>query len=155
LVQALFSTGSDGRNGGRGADRVAGPAGARVRGTLGELGEGVLALTLISVVVGLVIALAYHYLSMRSQRWASQKRALMQPAITILGFLVRLAIFVGILLVIGFWSPLNILAVCLSFVVVFTILNGIWLYVLATKRRQVPPPAGTGGAKLGDPDAAG
>jgi hypothetical protein len=109
-------------------------------------GEGVLALTLISVAVGLVLAVAYHLLSMRLQRWASQKKALMQPAITVLGFIVRLAIFVVILFAIGFWSPLNILAVCLSFVVVFTILNGIWLFILASKRRRVPPSANAGGA---------
>jgi ABC-type transport system involved in Fe-S cluster assembly fused permease/ATPase subunit len=98
------------------------------------------------VVVGLVLAVAYHYLSMRLQRWVTQKKSLMQPVMTILGFLVRLAVFVGILLALGFWSPLNILAVCLSFVVVFTILNGIWLYSLARKTRGVPPSANAGGA---------
>jgi hypothetical protein len=108
--------------------------------------EGTLALTLISVAIGLVLAVAYHFLSMWLQRWASNKKALMVPVVTILGFFVRLAVFAVILVVLGLWSPLNILAVCISFVVVFTILNGIWLYTLAMKRRGAPPSPGATGA---------
>ncbi len=96
--------------------------------------------------VGIALALAYHYLSMRLQRWVSGKKALMQPAIAVLSFFIRLAVIVAILFALGFWSPLNILAVCLAFVVVFTILNGVWLYVVVTKRRGVPPSANAGGA---------
>ena len=92
--------------------------------------------------IGLVLAVAYHFLSMWLQSWASKKKALMVPIVTVIGFLVRLAVFAGILVAIGFFSPLNILAVCLSFIVVFTILNGIWLYTLATKRRGTPPSPG-------------
>lgn len=116
------------------------------RGLLGRRGEGILALTLISVVVGLALALAYHYLSIRQHRWAAQKETLIQPTFTLLGFFVRMAIFVGILFALGFWTSLNILAVCLSFIVVFTLLNGIWLYFLATRRRGAPPSADAGGA---------
>lgn len=71
----------------------------------------------------------------------------MQPVMTLLGFFARLAVFVVILVVLGLWSPLNILAVCISFVVVFTVLNGIWLYTLVIKRRGIPPSAGTTGAR--------
>lgn len=71
---------------------------------------------------------------------------MMLPIVTILGFFVRLAVIAGILVVLGVWSPLNILAVCLAFVVLFTVLNGIWLYGLATKRGGVPPSAGATGA---------
>lgn len=70
----------------------------------------------------------------------------MQPAVAILSFFVRLAIIVVILFALGLWSPLNILAVCLSFIVVFTILNGVWLYLVATRRRGAQPPANAGGA---------
>jgi hypothetical protein len=99
------------------------------------------------VAIGLVLSVAYHFLSIRLQRWAANRKSMMLPVVTILGFLVRLAVFAGILVALGLWSPLNILAVCLSFVVVFTILNGIWLYVMVIKRREVPPSAGTTGAK--------
>lgn len=70
----------------------------------------------------------------------------MLPIVTVLGFFVRLAVFAGILVVLGLWSPLNILAVCLAFVVLFTVLNGIWLYSLAIKHRGAPPSAGAPGA---------
>jgi hypothetical protein len=106
-----------------------------------------LAVTVISVVVGLVLAVAYHFASMWLQRWASQKRFLFTPLITILGFVVRIAIVVAILIVLGLWSPLNILAVCLSFIILFTVLNGIWLYSLVVKRRGAPPSAGATGVR--------
>ncbi len=102
---------------------------------------------MISVVVGLALAVTYHFLSMRLQRWASQRKFFMLPLVTIVGFIVRLAVLAGILVALGLWSSLNILAVCLSFVVLFTILNGIWLYSLATKRHGVPPSTGVTGAK--------
>jgi len=94
-------------------------------------------------VIGLVLAVAYHVLSMRLQRWVSQKKFLMVPLVTIGGFLIRLAVFAGILVVLGLFTSLNILAVCLAFIVLFTVLNGIWLYTVATKRRGTPPSAGT------------
>jgi len=99
------------------------------------------------VAIGLVLAVAYHVLYIRLQRWASQKKFMMLPIVTIIGFVVRLAVFAGILVAIGLWSPLNILAVCLAFIVVFTILNGIWLYRLTAKRRGAPPSADATGAR--------
>ncbi|HLA80612.1 MAG TPA: hypothetical protein VJP78_03130 [Thermoleophilia bacterium] len=106
--------------------------------------EDALGLAVISVVVGAALAAVYHFLSMRLQQWASHRRFMMVPLVTVLGFIVRLAVFTGILVALGLWSHLNILAVCLSFIVLFTILNGIWLYSLA-KRHGVPPSAGTSG----------
>ena len=71
----------------------------------------------------------------------------MVPIVTVVGFVVRLMVLVGILAVLGLWSPLNILAVCVSFVVLFTILEGIWLYTLASRRHGTPPSAGATGAR--------
>jgi ABC-type transport system involved in Fe-S cluster assembly fused permease/ATPase subunit len=100
----------------------------------------------LSVVVGLALGAAYQLLSMRLQRWASQRKFMMVPLVTILGFVVRLVVLVGILAALGLWSHLNILAVCVSFIVLFTVLNGIWLYTLAIKRHGAPPSAGANGA---------
>jgi drug/metabolite transporter (DMT)-like permease len=108
--------------------------------------EGALALTLISVAVGLVLAVGYHLLSMRFQSWVSRRSATMTPAIVMLGFLVRLTLIAVILVVLGLWSPLNILAVCIAFIVVFTALTAYSLYVFA-KRRGAPPQAGAGSTK--------
>jgi hypothetical protein len=105
--------------------------------------EEVLELAVISVVCGLALAAAYHLLSVRLTRWAAKRRFMMLPVVAISGFVVRLAVVALILLLVGLFTPLNILAFCLSFVVLFTILNGIWLYSLAVRRPGVPPSAGT------------
>jgi hypothetical protein len=120
-------------------------AGARLDGPAKDR-EDVLALTLISVAVGLVLAVGYHLLSMRFQVWAARRRATLTPAIVILGFLVRLILIAVILVVLGLWAPLNFLAVCIAFVVVFTALTGYSLYAFA-KRRGAPPAAGAGSAQ--------
>jgi hypothetical protein len=99
---------------------------------------------LISVAVGLVLAVGYHLLSMRFQVWASKRQATMTPAIILLGFIVRLGLIAIILVVLGLWTPLNFIALCVAFVVLFTILTGYSLYVFA-KRRNLPPQAGAGG----------
>lgn len=104
--------------------------------------EDVLGLTVISVVIGAVLAVAYHIISVRLQKWASTRRFTMLPLVTILGFFVRIAVFVGILVVVGLWSPLNILALCLAFVVLFTALNAVQLYTLVSKRNGAPPSNG-------------
>jgi hypothetical protein len=105
----------------------------------------VLVLTFISVAVGIALAVAYHLLSGRLQLWASKQRATVLPAIAVLGFMVRLAVIAAILVVIGLWSPLNILAVCLAFIVVFTILNGILLYRMAVRSKKASSSQDTNG----------
>jgi heme O synthase-like polyprenyltransferase len=71
----------------------------------------------------------------------------MVPVIALVGSFARLAVVVAILVVLGLWTPLNMLAMLLAFIVSFTVLNGVWLYTLATKRRGVPPGAGASGAR--------
>ena len=109
--------------------------------------EGTLGLTLISVVIGLVLAVAYHFLSMRLQTWVSRRNSTLVPVVTILGFFVRLTLLAIVLVVLGLWTPVNILALALAFIAAFTILNAIWLYSLMGKRRSAPPSAGATGAR--------
>ncbi len=93
------------------------------------------------MIVGLALAVAYHLFAARVQGWAVRHHTMVGPAAVLLGFLARLAIFTVILLIIGLWTPLNIMAVGLAFVVLFSILN-IWsIHRLLSKRRDVPPPA--------------
>ena len=100
---------------------------------------------MISVVVGLALAVAYHVFAARVQRYAVRRNTMAGPAAVLLGFLGRLAIITASLFIIGRWTPLNIVAVCLAFVVLFSILN-IWsVYSLMSKRRNVPPSAGATG----------
>jgi hypothetical protein len=96
--------------------------------------------------VGLVLAVAYHLLSMLFQGWVVRHSSAMAPGMVILGFLVRLGLIAVILVVLGLWSPLNILAVCIAFIVLFTVLTGYSLYAFA-KRQKASPPANAGGAQ--------
>ena len=113
-------------------------------GVWDEQGD-VLGLTLISIAVGVVLAAAYHLLASRFQNWATRRNSAAAPAAVVLGFLIRLLVIAVVLVVIGLWTPLNILAVCVSFVVLFTILNGWSVYTLMSKRHGAPPSAGAGG----------
>ena len=104
-------------------------------------GEDALGLTLISVAVGAILAVAYQLFSIRLQRWVSRRKFSFAEIVTILGMALRLVVFVGILVIIGLWTPLNVLAVCLGFLVVFSVLTAVWLHAMA-KRRGSPPSAG-------------
>lgn len=95
--------------------------------------------------MGLALAVAYHVFAARVQRFAIRRNTIAGPTAVIAGFILRLAVIVLILFVLGMWTPLNILAVCLAFVVLFSVLN-IWsLYVLMSKRRSAPPTTGATG----------
>jgi hypothetical protein len=99
----------------------------------------------ISVVVGLALAVAYHLFAARVQRHALRSDVFGGPAAAIAGFLLRMALVVAILFVLGYATPLNITAVCLAFVVLFTLLN-IWSVYHLMKRRSAPPSTGATGA---------
>lgn len=103
--------------------------------------EGVLGLTLISIAVGLALAVGYHIFASRFQGWTARRFSTAAPAFAILGFIIRLAVITVVLVLIGLWTPLNILAVCLSFVVLYSILNGWSIYRLMSKRQGAPPSA--------------
>jgi hypothetical protein len=97
------------------------------------------------VVVGLVLALAYHLAALRVQRFAVRHNTIAGPAAVLLGFVARLAVVTGILLAIGYWTSLNIIAVCAAFVVLYSGLNLWSVYALMSKGRKVPPSAGATG----------
>jgi hypothetical protein len=96
-------------------------------------------------VVGLALAVAYHLAASRVQRFALRRNTIAGPAAVILGFIGRLVAIAAILLIIGFFTPLNIIAVCIAFVVLYSGLNLWSVYALMSKGRKVPPSAGTTG----------
>lgn len=98
------------------------------------------------MVVGLGLALAYHFLLMRLQRWVSTNKAYLLPAVTVGGFFIRVVLLVVILVLLGLFTPLNILATCLAFIVVYTVLQVVWVHGVVSKRRGAPPSAGAHGA---------
>jgi uncharacterized RDD family membrane protein YckC len=84
---------------------------------------------------------AYHIFASRFQKWTAERFSSAAPAFAILGFIVRLTAITLVLVIIGLWTPLDILAVCLAFVVLFSILNGWSIYRLMSKRHGAPPSA--------------
>lgn len=97
------------------------------------------------MVVGLALAVAYHLVAARVQRFAIRRNSMVGPAAVILGFLGRLLVIAVIFLIIGFWTPLSIIAVCVAFVVLYSGLNLWSVYALLSKGRKVPPSAGATG----------
>jgi hypothetical protein len=106
--------------------------------------EEVLGLTLASIAVGLALALAYHLLALRLQSRLARRASPAAPLFAILGFVVRLAVFAAVLIMLGLWTPLSIMVVGVAFVCLFTILNGWTLYNLLVRRKGAPPSAGAG-----------
>lgn len=98
-----------------------------------------------SVVVGIVLALAYHFLSLLLQRRFSSQKGATALLATVGGFVIRIAVLMGILVILGLWSGLNIIAVCIAFISLFTILNAIWIY-FAIKKRDAISTKGASGA---------
>jgi hypothetical protein len=110
---------------------------------------------LVSVAVGLVLAVAYHFLSVRLQSWFSRYSPALLPLVFVVGFLIRLVVLGAVLVAVALWTPLDIVAVALSFIGLFTVLTGIWLYRMATKGGKTPPPAdGTSQGPAGEADAS-
>jgi hypothetical protein len=106
--------------------------------------EEVLALTVLSVIVGVILAVGYYFMFVTLQNWVAKGSPLRM--LVMLSFIIRLAAIMAIFVVIAKWTPLNILAVVLAFVVVFTILMLVWIYVMASKRQGGPPPDDGSGA---------
>ena len=93
----------------------------------------------------MALAVAYHVVAARVQRFAIRRNTMAGPAVVILGFLGRLVAIAAILLLIGFFTPANIIAVCVAFVVIYSGLNLWSVYSLMSKGRKVPPSAGATG----------
>jgi len=91
-----------------------------------------------------VLAAAYHFLALRLQGRLARKTSTMGPLFAIVGFVVRLGVFAAILIMLGLWTPLKILAVGLAFVGLFTVLNAWMLYSVWTRGKKAPPSAGAG-----------
>ena len=109
---------------------------------------------LVSVAVGLALAVAYHLLSVRLQGWFSRYSAVLLPLVFVAGFVIRLMVLGAILVAIALWTSLNIMAVALSFIGLFTVLTGFWLYRMSKKGGKTPPSAdGTSQGSVGEADA--
>jgi hypothetical protein len=103
-----------------------------------------LGLTLISVAVGLVLAVAYYLASLRFQIFISRRSNALVTALTVAGFVVRLTVFGVILVLLALFTDLNILALAVAFVVLYTLLSGLGMHRYMTKSKSARTSAGTG-----------
>lgn len=106
--------------------------------------EAVLGLTLLSVAVGLILAAGYYYSFVRLQNWVATGSQLRMLAMA--SFIIRLVVILAIFVVVGLWTPLNFLPFIVAFILLFTILLLVWLYVMASKRPGGTPPDDDSGA---------
>ncbi|MHB9149374.1 MAG: hypothetical protein ACYC33_04710 [Thermoleophilia bacterium] len=92
-----------------------------------------LTLTLASVAVGILMAVLYHLASSRSQPWLTSHASSAAALLSVGAFLGRITIAGLVLLAIHFLTPLDVLAVAVAFVALFTVLSGYSLYRFAKK----------------------
>lgn len=94
--------------------------------------------------IGLGLAVAYYVASLRFQIFISQRSNALVPALTVAGFVVRLTVFVVILVLLALFTELNILALALAFVVLYTLLSGLGMHRYLTKAKRAHTSGGTG-----------
>ncbi len=102
-------------------------------------GGKTLVLILASVAVGLFMAVVYHFSSMRSQQWLSTRFTSTLALVSVGAFLARITLAGAALVAVSLLTTLNMLAVGVAFVTLFTVLNGYSLYRLAKTGRGVDP----------------
>jgi hypothetical protein len=98
--------------------------------------------------VGVGLAVAYYAAFLWFQVLVTKRSSALTPALTVVGFVVRLALFAVILFLLAYYSPLNIIAVGVAFAVLYTVLS-IWGISVRLKlaKRADSVSTGTEGAR--------
>lgn len=114
-------------------------------------GEEVLGLTLISVAVGLGLAVLYEVAFLRFQLLMSRRSPALATPLAAVGFLARLSVFAIVLIVLAVFTELNIVAVAVAFLALYTILSavGIQRYLAKAKRDKRGRETGSEGGVVG------
>lgn len=102
--------------------------------------------------VGLALAVVYVLASSRAQSWVARRSPSLFMAVTVSSFLVRLAAIAVILVILGLWTPLNVVAVCLAFAGGFTIFSAVSITAVLT-RSHATSSAESKTKALGETDA--
>ena len=106
---------------------------------------------MISVAIGLGLAVAYYEASLRFQLLISKRSNALVPALTAAGFLARLTVFAVILALLAVFTELNIIATGVAFVALYTVLSGLGMhrYISKAKRDRASRGAGPEGGTVG------
>jgi hypothetical protein len=108
-------------------------------------------LTLISVAIGLGLAVAYYVASLCFQLLVSKRSGALVPALTAAGFLIRLTVFAVVLVLLALFTELNILALAVAFVALYTVLSALGMrrYISRAKRGHASSGPGPEGGAIG------
>lgn len=79
------------------------------------------------------MAVLYHLASSRSQSWLSTRTTGAAALLSVGAFLGRITLAGVVLVALHFLTPLNVIAVAVAFVALFTVLSGFLLYRFAKR----------------------
>jgi hypothetical protein len=91
------------------------------------------------VVVGLMLAGAYHLSAARSHRWLSLRSGSAAPLLAVASMFLRLTLIVAVFLALAYWTPLRVLPMAMAFIVLFTVLLVVELVRFASGKGQMQP----------------
>jgi hypothetical protein len=88
--------------------------------------------------VGVILALLYHYASVRTTAFLAGRGKKAFPMLSVAGFFVRLAALGAVFLVMALWLKphVDLVAMALAFIAAFTVLTGFSLYRFAAGGRK-------------------
>ena len=101
--------------------------------------------------IGLGLAVAYYAAFLWFQLFIGKRASTLVPALTVAGFLIRLTVFAVILVLLALFTELNIMAVAVAFVVLYTMLSAfsIYRYLAKAKREKATGGPGPEGGSVG------
>ena len=94
--------------------------------------------------IGLGLAVAYEVAFLRYQLYMSKRSPTLATALTAFGFLIRLSLFALILILLALFTKLNIVAVAVAFVVLYTVLTAVGIQRSLAKAKRDKAARGTG-----------
>ncbi len=96
--------------------------------------------------IGLGLAVLYHAGSLWFGILISKRSAALAPALMVAGFVLRLTVLAAVVVPLALYTDLNLVALLVAFIVVFTVLS-VWRIYLLTKRSDKE--AGSSSARAG------
>jgi uncharacterized membrane protein len=99
---------------------------------------------LVSVAVGLGLAVVYFAVFFWFQHLVVKLPAGLQPALMIAGMVLRLGLAAAALIPLGVYTDLNIIAIAVAFVGLYTVLSGYGIYRAVAKAKREESQSGPG-----------
>jgi hypothetical protein len=96
--------------------------------------------TLASIAVGIALAFTYHLTAARTHLWLAKRVSRGLPVLFVAALFARFILLGLVVLAIGRWTSLDLIAVVLAFITVYTVLGGFSLYRLSVKGRPSASP---------------